>query len=98
MGYPSWGRFFDYFFNDFWCAVELQFIDILTAPLIPGQVRWRARRSAALCIYPPRQALCLRMAYRVPYPNLSAHIPFLPHILPYIPYDPYNVQEIPKGS
>ena len=57
--------------------------------------------GSQLCcaVDPPRQALCLRMAYRVPYPNLSAHIPFLPHILPYsIPYGPYNVQEIPKGS
>ena len=26
---------------------------------------------------PPRQAMCLRMAYRVPYPNLPSHLPFL---------------------
>ena len=40
---------------------------------------------------PPRQALCLRMACRVPYPY------FLPYILPYIPYNvPYNLQKILK--
>ena len=35
---------------------------------------------------PPRQALCLRMAYRVPYPNQPAHIPFLLIILPNLPF------------
>ena len=35
---------------------------------------------------PPRQALCLRMAYRVRYPNQPAHLPFLLIILPNLPF------------
>ena len=30
MGYPSWGRFLDHFFIDFWFALDLHFIGILT--------------------------------------------------------------------
>ena len=40
---------------------------------------------------PPRQALCLRMAYRVLYPNQPAHIPFLLIILPNLPDPKVNI-------
>ena len=40
------------------------------------EARWRVRSFAAL-LDPPRQALCLRMAYGVPYPNLLS----LPYFL-----------------
>ena len=49
------------------------------------EARWRVRSFAAL-LDPPRQALCLRMAYRVRYPNQPAHIPFLLIILPNLPF------------
>ena len=50
--------------------------------------------GSQLCcaVDPPRQALCLRMAYRVPYPNQPAHIPFLLIILPNLPFP----QDIPR--
>ena len=39
---------------------------------------------------PPRQAVGLRMAYGVIYPNLLPYLPFLLIILPYHP-DPKNI-------
>ena len=43
---------------------------------------------------PPRQALCLRMAYRVRYPNQPAHIPFLLIILTNLPDPKLNIEDI----
>ena len=41
-------------------------------------------------IYPPRQALCLRMVYKVLYSNFLFYLPFLLIILPYPP-DPKDI-------
>ena len=39
MGYPSWGRFLDHFFIEFWIALDLHVIGILIPNYLPSPVR-----------------------------------------------------------